>query len=138
MNRNNQEFIKLTEQIKMLSIELFMTPKSPYYNMININNINDINNIQSGMRINSRKLYDNKLDRTIGQIDSMYKQMYFGKMEEIPETDPLIQLYQLRIFNIQNKKKLENLVKENGSLDEILLKLKSLYKEKILFIENNF
>jgi hypothetical protein len=144
---NNDEFINTKKEFKILAKELFMTTQSPYYNIIDTSDINNIQfdnimQIINTVRSNFGKIrnINSNMDSKINQVSHYYNSYmnYIGKNYEIPETDPFVQLYQLRIYNIQNKKKLEILVKENGSEEKILLKLKSLYKEKILFIENNF
>ena len=137
---NNQEFIKLDIQIKTLTQELFADPKSIFYNMFKIDNIDriDFRNTRSLSKLRLYEQNNANFDRIIQDISRCYHNYlnYIGKEEQIVEPDILCQLYQLQIFHLENKKKLDKLVKENGSEDDILLKLNSLYKEKLALINN--
>jgi hypothetical protein len=131
--RNNQEVMKLENQIKKLIDQLFTDPKSSFYNMIDIRNI-----VIESIRYDVRKSSIEKFNSKISDISRCYHNYisYIGKTNQIFETDILCQLYQLQIFHLENKKKLDKLFKENGSEDDILLKLNSLYKEKLAIINN--
>jgi hypothetical protein len=131
--RNNQEVMKLENQIKILINQLFADSKSSFYNMIDIRNI-----VIESIRYDVRKSPIEKFNSKIPDISRCYHNYlsYIGKTDQIFETDILCQLYQLQIFNLENKKKLDRLIKENGSEDDILLKLNSLYKEKLAVIHN--
>ncbi len=130
--RNNQEVMKLENQIKILSQELIDESND------NINNIDFISrHYIRDIKIKNERL-NVEFNRKIQHINLSYNNYlsYIGKKDQNFEPDILCQLYQLQIFHIENKKKLDKLINENGSEDDILLKLNSLYKEKLALIKN--
>ena len=98
-NINNVEFINAKKEFKIQTKELFMTQQSPYYNIFDIDDTSKINDIQYDIRNNHKKIIklNDIMDYKLKRVSSVYDNYmnHIGKIYEIPETDPFVQLYQL-------------------------------------------